>query len=67
VIGGTTATYKEIPYEWLLQENHPSAPVTCVDPKEDVFVILYSSGTTRKPKGVMESQYSMISVVLQLL
>jgi len=36
-----------------------------VDPKNDVFAIPFSSGTTGLPKGVMLTHYGLISNILQ--
>ena len=36
-----------------------------VDPREDVAVVLYTSGTTGVPKGVMLTHYSLVANALQ--
>ena len=36
-----------------------------VDPREDIAAILYTSGTTGKPKGVMLTHYSLVANALQ--
>ena len=38
----------------------PEEPATRVDP-EDIWIIMYTSGTTGKPKGVMKSHRSLIA------
>ncbi len=38
----------------------PEEPATKVDP-EDIWIIMYTSGTTGKPKGVMKSHRSLIA------
>ncbi|XP_046579859.1 4-coumarate--CoA ligase 1-like [Haliotis rubra] len=38
-----------------------------IDPENDVVAILFSSGTTGKPKGVQLTHYAMVSNVLQVL
>ncbi|XP_046366118.2 4-coumarate--CoA ligase 1-like isoform X1 [Haliotis rufescens] len=38
-----------------------------IDPENDVVAILFSSGTTGKPKGVQLTHYAMVSNILQIL
>jgi fatty-acyl-CoA synthase len=49
-----------ISYEDALASASPQEPATPVDP-EDTWIIMYTSGTTGKPKGVMKSHRSMIA------
>ncbi len=41
--------------------RHPEVPI---DPKQEVGLIIYSSGTTGLPKGVLLTQYAMVAHVL---
>ena len=49
-----------IAYEEAMAEASPEEPATVVDP-EDIWIIMYTSGTTGKPKGVMKSHRSLLS------
>ena len=40
-------------------------PDVAIDPREDVVVLPYSSGTTGLPKGVMLTHYNLVANVLQ--
>ena len=41
-------------------------PAMPIDPKEDVAVMPYSSGTTGLPKGVMLTHYNLIANMSQI-
>ncbi|MGD0231373.1 MAG: AMP-binding protein [Syntrophorhabdales bacterium] len=47
-------------YEDLLAKSSPEEPATQVD-SEDVWVIMYTGGTTGKPKGVMKTHASLFA------
>ncbi|GAC1535627.1 MAG: long-chain fatty acid--CoA ligase [Marmoricola sp.] len=47
-------------YEQLLAASAPSGPASEVDP-DDVCLVMYSSGTTGRPKGVMLTQRNMLA------
>jgi len=49
----------------LAREQQP-APALAIDPTRDTALILYSSGTTGLPKGVMLSHRSLIASLYQL-
>src|SRR5512136_1881618 len=49
-----------IDYESALAAASPEEPATKVD-AEDTWIIMYTSGTTGKPKGVMKSHRSLFS------
>lgn len=49
-----------ISYEDALASASPDEPATKVD-GEDIWIIMYTSGTTGKPKGVMKSHRSLFS------
>ncbi len=52
------------PFESLLAaEGAP--PAVHIDPREDLVVIPYSSGTTGLPKGVMLTHYNLVANILQ--
>jgi acyl-CoA synthetase (AMP-forming)/AMP-acid ligase II len=50
-------------YNDLLSDSSESEPVSTVEP-EDVWVILYTSGTTGKPKGVVRTHESYTAFYL---
>ncbi|HEY1859512.1 MAG TPA: AMP-binding protein, partial [Gemmataceae bacterium] len=53
------------PYQSLLAQTAPSAPLPHVDP-DSVKIVLYTSGTTARPKGVLHSHNSIHALVRQL-
>lgn len=61
VVGGKTEGYKE--YEDFIQKSPDIEPEAVVKPK-DTWILLYTSGTTGKPKGVVRSHESYIAFYL---
>lgn len=57
----TSKGYKN--YENLLSASSESEPPVSVEP-EDIWILLYTSGTTGKPKGVLRSHESYIAFYL---
>jgi fatty-acyl-CoA synthase len=49
-----------ISYEYAIAAANPDEPKTNID-SNDIWVIMYTGGTTGKPKGVMKSHASMFS------
>lgn len=45
----------------LINEYPPDLPKVEIDPKEDLAVLPYTSGTTGNPKGVMLTHYNLIA------
>jgi acyl-CoA synthetase (AMP-forming)/AMP-acid ligase II len=52
------------PFASLLSEAG-DPPAVAIDPRQDVVVLPYSSGTTGLPKGVMLTHYNLVANVLQ--
>ena len=52
-----------LPYEKLLAKASPEEPGTIVD-LEDIWVLMYTGGTTGFPKGVMKSHGSLVASYL---
>jgi acyl-CoA synthetase (AMP-forming)/AMP-acid ligase II len=52
------------PFAALL-EGSGDPPHVAIDPREDLVVLPYSSGTTGLPKGVMLTHYNLVANVLQ--
>ena len=48
-----------------LDDDPPATPK--IDPSEDLFVLIYSSGTTGRPKGVMLTHRNLLACHLQYL
>ncbi len=54
--GGGTYQFKK-----LLKEHPPDPPKVEINPKEDLAVLPYTSGTTALPKGAMLTQYNLLA------
>lgn len=61
VVGSENEGY--INYEDFIRESSENEPLTIVEPK-DIWVLLYTSGTTGIPKGVVRSHESYIAFYL---
>ena len=59
-IGAAKSQADDIPWPALLNHDLP-APQPNIDPAEDVVSILYTSGTTGKPKGAMLTHRNLVS------
>ena len=57
---GTPAFDGYLSYEDLLAKAAPEEPPVAVGP-DDIWVIMYTGGTTGKPKGVMKSHASLFA------
>ncbi|KAG0723462.1 putative 4-coumarate--CoA ligase 1 [Chionoecetes opilio] len=54
-------------YQTLLKDDGKAFPQTVqIDPREDMVVLPYSSGTTGLPKGVMLTHYNLVANMQQL-
>ena len=59
--GGEGAT----PFVELLGKDPATAVEPAIDPKKDLLVLPYSSGTTGKPKGVMLTHHNLVAIICQ--
>lgn len=69
LLGADTSTKGKVKHYSSLLPKSPevSRPATPkLDPKRDLAFLVYSSGTTGRPKGVMLSHYNIVSNVLQI-
>ncbi len=62
VVGQAAGGQSLLSWESLLNVATPDTlPPLSLDPKEDLFTILYTSGTTGQPKGVMLTHYNLVT------
>ena len=54
-------------FDDLIQETDTEAPPTEMNVRDDVALLLYSSGTTGKPKGVMLTHYNIVANMCQAM
>lgn len=58
-IAGTTNFWE------LIKPYKPQPPEVEIEPKEDIAALIYTGGTTGRPKGVMLTHYNLVANTLQ--
>lgn len=58
-IAGTTNFWE------LVKPYKPQPPEVVIEPKEDIAALIYTGGTTGRPKGVMLTHYNLVAHTLQ--
>ena len=58
-VPGCVSVYK------LMKDDGKAYPEVAFNPREDVVIVPYSSGTTGLPKGVMLTHYNLLANLTQ--
>ncbi|MEM2957976.1 MAG: AMP-binding protein [Candidatus Jordarchaeaceae archaeon] len=51
----------------IMEKYPPKPPEVKINPKEDLFTLMYTGGTTGLPKGVMQTHYNIVANVYQMI
>ena len=53
-------------FDELMEDDGTAFPEVRINPREDIALLPYSSGTTGLPKGVMLTHYNVVADVVSL-
>ena len=65
IIAGREEIPGTINFWKLIKSYKPKPPKVEIEPKEDIAALIYTGGTTGRPKGVMLTHYNLVANTLQ--
>ncbi len=65
IIAGQEEIPGTINFWKLIRAHKPKPPRVEIEPKEDIAALIYTGGTTGRPKGVMLTHYNLVANTLQ--
>jgi long-chain acyl-CoA synthetase len=65
IIAGREEIPGTINFWKLIKSYKPKPPQVEIEPKEDIAALIYTGGTTGRPKGVMLTHYNLVANTLQ--